>query len=772
MCTDTRFSSATVSLVSNLPIQILVDIFARLPSKPHRNVRRHLPLVVVSHVCRYWRRIALGTPGLWTRIPLTHGPEWAAEALKRSKPFPINLNLQLQSFEQPSYSKAARAVIFQHPNLKTFRLSDESSDLSNELAFEARSAALQALASRAQPFLEAFEVYLEDDEDLEDWKLLLKNMASSHLRKLSACNCPFLPKCPLLRLPSLTHLDITHSCGAWLTVDDLLDDLSELKSLEWLSLSTDYDSHIINQSVPSPRGERSIHLPHLAFLRLSDVFPVIDAVVWSTSFPSTAQIELYARNDEESVIPFDTSRLGGALLNHFAEAAAAGDAFQSANVDIYRSDKPFVFVSLVVSRPRAASAINAPSLPSRMVVEIECATQVSNPVISLFTHIAQLPVFRDVQSVEVVTRFEQEAWSHPQEMETLWQPLFATLTRLSPEFHIHGPGAHALVSAMNNPALGSQFASLRTLYITSVDFATGLQTAQSFFSALLVGLEKKAQDGHSLPHLVIQDCHVSVEMVGILTRYLGGESAKHGTAVSCRTNPICSVPDGITKRTAVTPDPTSYSPLQLAIHPPKPHSSASVQVAGQNLHRYQEVNAVPPMASTSSHHMPLEGHSTVEHGSVESGSLESEQEEDPEQYTFQGSLIEGLVEQEQEQPTIQEPMNEDNDEAPAPCPVCGKTYGRSEDLVRHIETKGGRAHGTYREETGMMHRSREVGMPRRLVEGCPMQSMRKSGAKRHCVDQHGDPDLFVRLEAGVEVSLGSAVSQPRFAARKGVGVGG
>jgi len=76
------------SHIFRLPPELLSFIFnflacAHAPRDFERWVR-------VTHVCSYWRRVALDYPNLWTRISL-HSPSWALEMLARSKTAPITV---------------------------------------------------------------------------------------------------------------------------------------------------------------------------------------------------------------------------------------------------------------------------------------------------------------------------------------------------------------------------------------------------------------------------------------------------------------------------------------------------------------------------------------------------------------------------------------------------------------------------------------------------------------------------------------------------------
>ncbi|RDB16623.1 hypothetical protein Hypma_002868 [Hypsizygus marmoreus] len=81
----------TLSSIARLPPEILSHVFkcvadALMAIAGYRKLR----WILVSHVCRHWRRVALECPSLWTNIPISH-PHWAKEMLVRSHMAPLTI---------------------------------------------------------------------------------------------------------------------------------------------------------------------------------------------------------------------------------------------------------------------------------------------------------------------------------------------------------------------------------------------------------------------------------------------------------------------------------------------------------------------------------------------------------------------------------------------------------------------------------------------------------------------------------------------------------
>ncbi|KAI0054853.1 hypothetical protein BV25DRAFT_1922314 [Artomyces pyxidatus] len=90
-----RSRNASVPIASLLP-ELLTQIFAiiKFANPPSRNPDQTVDLGWIpsaTHVCHYWREVALAHSMLWTDIIFALGPRWAEELLVRSKTAPLSL---------------------------------------------------------------------------------------------------------------------------------------------------------------------------------------------------------------------------------------------------------------------------------------------------------------------------------------------------------------------------------------------------------------------------------------------------------------------------------------------------------------------------------------------------------------------------------------------------------------------------------------------------------------------------------------------------------
>ncbi|KAF4603682.1 hypothetical protein EYR38_004097 [Pleurotus pulmonarius] len=102
--------NAHCSVTRNLPAEVLSTIFAWLASICKNEVQKHSHLrwMVVTHVCRVWRNVALKEPTLWTDFTDLH-PNWVREMFARSMAAPLILQ-----YDQNINQSNPLDFVFQH----------------------------------------------------------------------------------------------------------------------------------------------------------------------------------------------------------------------------------------------------------------------------------------------------------------------------------------------------------------------------------------------------------------------------------------------------------------------------------------------------------------------------------------------------------------------------------------------------------------------------------------------------------------------------------
>lgn len=90
-----------MSIASILPPEILGAIVSE--ARPERRARHRIPLeVVLSHVCRHWRDVTIGTPLLWANIDVysDNSMKWLPSYLDRSKPCLLDVRIDTYADEK------------------------------------------------------------------------------------------------------------------------------------------------------------------------------------------------------------------------------------------------------------------------------------------------------------------------------------------------------------------------------------------------------------------------------------------------------------------------------------------------------------------------------------------------------------------------------------------------------------------------------------------------------------------------------------------------
>lgn len=163
--------------ISRLPHEVLshiiFDFFVHESLDPGKCAKSCL---IITRICRQWRRLAIDNPALWTKPPI-YCTRLAQAMLERSGKMPLSISLE-------DKSELAPQVMSQFPRFKELRIHASADDLSN----------LLAAVTGPLPLLECLELnnstwrttgVLLRNESLED-------VQNPRLKTLSLKNCTFL----------------------------------------------------------------------------------------------------------------------------------------------------------------------------------------------------------------------------------------------------------------------------------------------------------------------------------------------------------------------------------------------------------------------------------------------------------------------------------------------------------------------------------------------------------------------------------------------------
>ena len=245
------------------------------------------PLLALSHVCKYWRDISIGTLALWTRIHARHLGQMDT-FLERSQPLPVTLFLdgehQGGEWNGPLPEHMAAVVKAESPRLRRLDLT----------MLPTRDHVVPLLSSLHAPQLECLTIMTPSPGDssleLVSWTPLLDDQASS-LRALGLL--PVVDWLPSSTFPRLTHLVLYFGPETMKLVHpfDLLRLLSNAPALEFLHVDLlVYDEP--DGGTWQPPSE-PISLPHLRSLLFTDCpYKLLSVVLPRLSLPEDVFIRL------------------------------------------------------------------------------------------------------------------------------------------------------------------------------------------------------------------------------------------------------------------------------------------------------------------------------------------------------------------------------------------------------------------------------------------------------------------------------------------------
>ena len=282
------------SPVSRLPPKVLVRIFSFLveasPTSSagdvpegvcHPEVR--LGWITVTHVCSFWRQVALEHRTLWIhhRFNLSH--EWTSEMLRRAGDAPLELTLSDEFVPFPPSKSDAATVISQLLH-RASALTIEEGALSLSV--------LNSLASPA-PLLDTLSVTSSHITFLPQ-SLFSGNVPK--LRDLYLCNV-FPAWAPAaftglkrLRVVIDRHMDTSHNP----TYPELRDFLQSLPHLEVLSLT----GCLPLDPFPNSLVDRMTLVPHLRHLSLDGHTFGCRQILENFNFPPEVEISMTCLTDD------------------------------------------------------------------------------------------------------------------------------------------------------------------------------------------------------------------------------------------------------------------------------------------------------------------------------------------------------------------------------------------------------------------------------------------------------------------------------------------
>ncbi|KAH9936656.1 uncharacterized protein B0H18DRAFT_1206904 [Fomitopsis serialis] len=342
----TRYSSYLIDLksrlnrlapISELPAEILSEVFLYAAavdgSDAYSSVWPTWTLygwICVSHVCKYWRFVALSCPALWCNLTVTRR-EWTTELLARSKKVPLYVTMTYPVEDVPAFG-SSRPLVHEE--------SEETAAL--VLSHLARIRSLSVTVKRPLPdrtlqlldgpvsLLESLTIqygYAPHTSSAEHHhtQSLVHRAGAHRLRRLEVHNLHL--QWNQFLLAQLTHLTITgvvqQRYKALVDAPNMLDALSQMSLLEELVIETSLAAPFDQTVVPTASTRAS--LPHLRHLRVRETPSNCACLLMYLETPSLSRLSLQLEGD--------TTPFGAALLTAVATKMASLGTFLTLRAD-------------------------------------------------------------------------------------------------------------------------------------------------------------------------------------------------------------------------------------------------------------------------------------------------------------------------------------------------------------------------------------------------------------------------------------------------------
>ena len=324
--------------ISLLPPEVLALIFHFLSfEEPPCSGKQNLGWIRATHVCHFWRHVALGDSSLWARISgRPTNLKLISGMLARTRTAPLDIDIDLDG---TLLRELVLLMLHRHlSHTRKLRLRTATS-----LHFDS----FRRIYSQEAPVLEHFELDSFNSPIIFrelGGMTLFKGQAPS-LRSLVLTHV-FIPW-SLIPRGQLTRLEISLVDVYEISIADipLLGDLNQLidllvncPELEVLAL----DSCLPSQLVHFPYGQ-TIHLPHLSRLTLGGSSPRISNLLKILKIPSSTMLHLYCTFENASTYD-DHDLLLPVVSAHFRSSAPI--EFKNLRVTLNSTDRLFEVTGL------------------------------------------------------------------------------------------------------------------------------------------------------------------------------------------------------------------------------------------------------------------------------------------------------------------------------------------------------------------------------------------------------------------------------------------
>jgi hypothetical protein len=486
--------------ISFLPPEVLAQVFHFLwLEDPPRFEEHYLGWIRATHVCRLWRRVALGDSLLWTRIADTlNNTGWVSEMLTRARNAPLNIDIKHDLKRGPKW------FFMFSPHLSRTRKLRIKFLHSTQLLWQLDN--VRSFCSQEAPALEHFELRglkAPLTISLELGGTTLFRGQAPRLRTLSLYDA-FIPW-SLIPRGQLTQLEIVlvydeskYSDPPHGDLNQLIDLLVNCPELEVLALGNCLPSRLTQ----FPHGQ-IIPLPCLSRLRLVGSSSRMTSLFNMLKVPSSITLHLRCTFENSS---HDDHRLLSAVSTHF------------------RSPSPVEFKKLSVTTVGLFLELNASTSFSTSRInqsqEFESHTDDNdNKFVLRFVHLPNHDIIKRVFEILPISNLEFLSISSldAATASVNWVEVLKRCTKVS-AMQIIGIGTCSLVRGITTTSTPAHmhapiFPNLTSLTLKKLDFTEIEQPSRALFDVLQKGLRQRM-----VAFLCIEECSISAKRAKALKK--------------------------------------------------------------------------------------------------------------------------------------------------------------------------------------------------------------------------------------------------------------
>ncbi len=274
--------------------------------------------IIVSHVCRTWRRLALRTPALWRHVTLDSRLDMWNERIRRAKACLLEIQLVpwFSHFpHRPQNHRCDMAAVqwYMHvvtPHIRRWRsLEIVFSDYSPYLWNAALSACCSIGKNVQAPLLEELTLLYRNNDDTKEFCLFSNHAPRLRRVTLDGIKLTWTPSL----FGNLTFLDYTHHgfTRGYSAVREVLDMLRVTHRLVELRLLFPHRRPTHYHSLPDPLETPPVELNRLSVLKLRvqgrDIPFELAQIATQLHTPALKQLHLVDVNERSN--PFPSARV-------------------------------------------------------------------------------------------------------------------------------------------------------------------------------------------------------------------------------------------------------------------------------------------------------------------------------------------------------------------------------------------------------------------------------------------------------------------------------